>query len=186
MWYGFNVLWMFWSDGKEGSKNPSSVHINEVDLDLMAQMGCNFVRLPTDYRFFLHDFKYDEPDENMLKVLDKCIESITKRNLHCSLNVHRGPGYCINGNELERDNLWTDKIAQDAFVNLWKLFSERYKNYSPEQLSFDLLNEPPAEGQYGLTREIHKAIMARTAEEIRKISPSRTIICDGLNKNMEQ
>ncbi|MDD5930558.1 MAG: cellulase family glycosylhydrolase [Spirochaetales bacterium] len=180
MWYGFNVLWMFWSDGAEGSKNPDSVHISENDIDAMAEMGCNFVRLPTDYRFFLHNFEYDNPDEKMLKVLDRCIEAIVNRGLHCSLNVHRGPGYCINGNNLEKHNLWKDKIAQDAFVNLWKLFANRYKNYSKDQLSFDLLNEPPAEGQYGLTREIHKAIMARTAGEIRKITPDRIIICDGL------
>lgn len=180
MWYGFNVLWMFWSDGKEGSKNPDSVHIHAEDIDEMAKMGCNFVRLPTDYRFFLHDFKYDEPDEKMLSVLDKCIETITSRGLHCSLNVHRGPGYCINGNNLEKHNLWVDEIAQNAFVNLWKLFAERYKSYSPEILSFDLLNEPPSVGQYGLTRENHKAIMARTVSEIRKITPNRTIICDGL------
>ncbi|MBR1639389.1 MAG: cellulase family glycosylhydrolase [Treponema sp.] len=179
-WYGFNMLWMFSSDGKEGSKCPASVHIDENDLDFIASMGCNFIRLPVDYRFILHDFKYDQPDEAMLKVLDRCVYAIVSRGLHCSLNVHRAPGYCINGNELERDNLWTDKIAQDAFTDLWKLLALRYASYSPKQLSFDLLNEPPSVGQYGLTRENHKAIMSRVVSEIRKISPERTIVCDGL------
>ena len=179
-WYGFNILPLF-SLGRDASNvNPGCVHIDEFDLDFMAEMGCNFVRLPTDYRFFIHDFKYDEPDEVMLKVLDRCIYAIISRGMHCSLNVHRAPGYCINGNNLERDNLWTDKIAQDAFTNLWKLFAERYKSYSKDQLSFDLLNEPPHVGSFGMTRENHKAIMKRVSEEIRKISPERTIICDGL------
>ena len=67
MWYGFNVLWMFWSDGAEGSKNPDSVHISENDIDAMAEMGCNFVRLPTDYRFFLHNFDILNLIDNFLK-----------------------------------------------------------------------------------------------------------------------
>nr|MCR4952556.1 hypothetical protein [Treponema sp.] len=66
-WYGFNILPLF-SLGRDASNvNPGCVHIEESDLDFMAEMGCNFVRLPTDYRFFIHDFKYDEPDEVMLK-----------------------------------------------------------------------------------------------------------------------
>ena len=49
-WYGFNMLWTFSSDGKEGSKNPASIHIDENDIDFIADMGCNFIRLPLDYR----------------------------------------------------------------------------------------------------------------------------------------
>ncbi|MCQ2576718.1 MAG: glycoside hydrolase family 5 protein [Treponema sp.] len=182
MWYGFNVLWFFSAGWKPGEihVNPNMIRIDENELDFMAEMGCNFVRVPCDYRFFIHDFKYDEYDEKMLKCLDAAIEKIVSRGMHCSLNVHRGPGYCINGNELEKHNLWKDAIAQDAFTNLWTMFASRYKNYSKDQLSFDLLNEPPSPGQYGLTREIHKAIMARVVESIRKVSPDREIICDGL------
>ena len=180
MWYGFNVLWFFSAGWKDLVINPGRIHIDEHDLDFIKGMGCNFVRLPTDYRYFIHDFKYDEYDEEMLKVLDKAVEAIVSRGLHCSLNVHRGPGYCINGNELERHNLWTDEIAQDAFANLWAMFAKRYQNYSKEQLSFDLLNEPPAPGQYGLTRENHKMIMGRVAKAIRAVTPDREVICDGL------
>lgn len=179
-WYGFNVLWLFSAGGPNPVMNPNFIKIDENELDFMAQMGCNFVRIPTDYRYFIHDFNYGNYDEAFLKVLDRAVDAVVSRGMHCSLNVHRGPGYCINGNEWEKDNLWTDLIAQDAFTNLWKLFAERYSHYSAEQLSFDLLNEPPSPGQYGLTRENHKAIMARVAEQIRKVTPDRKIICDGL------
>ena len=180
-WYGFNVLWLFSAGGKEPFVNPRFIRIDEHELDFMAKMGCNFVRVPTDYRFFVHDFKYDQYDEEMLKILDKAVDAVVSRGLHCSLNVHRGPGYCINGNEFERDNLWTDKIAQDAFTNLWTMFAKRYSSYTPNQLSFDLLNEPPSPGQYGLTRENHKEIMKRVSTAIRKVSPERPVICDGLS-----
>lgn len=180
MWYGFNMLWFFSAGGKEVHLDPNNVAVDENELDFIAKMGCNFVRIPTDYRYFVHDFKYDEYDEMYLKLLDNAIKAVVSRGLHCSLNVHRGPGYCINGNEFERDNLWTDKIAQDAFVNLWTMFAKRYRAYTADKLSFDLLNEPPSVGEYGLTRENHKAIMTRVAAAIRAVSPERTIVCDGL------
>ena len=59
MWYGFNVLWLFSAGGKEPFINPHFINIDENELDFMAEMGCNFVRLPTDYRFFIHNFEYD-------------------------------------------------------------------------------------------------------------------------------
>lgn len=180
MWYGFNVLWFFSAGGKDPVISSDRIHIDENDLDFMKKMGCNFVRVPTDYRYFIHDFNYGHYDETMLNLLDKAVDAIVSRGLHCSLNVHRAPGYCINGNNFERDNLWTDDIAQNAFCDLWTMFADRYKAYSKEQLSFDLLNEPPRPGEYGLTRENHKAIMARVAKAVRSITYDREIICDGL------
>lgn len=179
-WYGFNVLWFFSAGWKDPVINPGRIHIDINDLDFMKEMGCNFVRVPTDYRYFVSGENYEIYNEEMLKVLDAAIEEIISRGLHCSLNVHRGPGYCINGNELEAHNLWTEEVAQNGFVNLWTMFAKRYAKYSKEQLSFDLLNEPPAPGEYGLTRENHKNIMARVAEAIRSVTPDREIICDGL------
>ena len=35
-WYGFNMLWTFSSDGKEGSKNPESIRIDENDVDIVV------------------------------------------------------------------------------------------------------------------------------------------------------
>ncbi len=63
--------------------------------------------------------------------------------MHLSLNLHRAPGYCINANDLERHNLWLDPLAQDAFVFTWEQFTRRYQGVSADELSFDLVNEPP-------------------------------------------
>jgi aryl-phospho-beta-D-glucosidase BglC (GH1 family) len=77
-------------------------------------------------------------------------------NLHMCLNLHRAPGYCINKPEIERDNFWTDAVAQDAFVSTWEMFARRYNGVPNDFLSFDLLNEPPSEGERGFTRDIHQ------------------------------
>ncbi len=173
--YGFNFLWMFiWSQDRQ--PEPP----DEQALDFMAEFGFNFVRVPTDYRFWTKDFNYFHPDESVFEYFDRYLESCRSRNFQMSLNLHRGPGYCINRNDLERHNLWQDPIAQDAFVFTWETFARRYQDVPSEYLSFDLLNEPPNVGQYGLTRENHAALMRRTVAAIRAIDPQREIVIDGL------
>src|SRR5690606_3595516 len=112
--------------------------------------------------------------------VDECVQAVVSRGMHCSLNIHRAPGYCINGNDLEKHNLWQDGIAQDAFCGQWTRFASRYAHIGPDVLSFDLLNEPPNIGQYGMTRDIHEALMRRVIAAIRAISPGRPITLDGL------
>lgn len=178
-WYGFNVLWLF-SRARKENLVPQDIVINERELDFMCKMGCTFVRVPTDYRIWIRDFKYNEPDEAMLRRVEDCVHAVVSRGMHCSLNAHRAPGYCINGNNLEKHNLWQDIEAQDAFVAEWTDFAKRFSSYSSEQLSFDLLNEPPNINQYGMTRDIHKAVITRVVNAIRAISPERPLIIDGL------
>jgi len=173
--YGFNMMWMFMYHGK---KAPEP---DKKQLDFIAKHGFNFIRVPLDYNFWTKDFDYLNPDEKALNKIDKYLESCRERGLHMSLNIHRAPGYCINRNDLERHNLWKDKIAQDAFVFLWEYFTKKYKGISSDQLSFDLLNEPPDVGEYGFTRKRHEKVMRRTIDAIRKIDPERTIILDGIS-----
>ncbi|MFW5788059.1 MAG: glycoside hydrolase family 5 protein [Halanaerobiales bacterium] len=173
--YGFNFLWMFSKQGQEKPLPPA-----EKELDLVKEMGFNFVRIPTDYRYWIEDDDYFNPREEMLSYLDSYLEACQERGLHLNLNIHRAPGYCINRNDIETHNLWKDEIAQKAFVFQWEMFSKRFQGVPSEQLSFDLLNEPPSIGQYGMTREIHEKIIRKTVKAIRAIDPQRTISIDGL------
>jgi hypothetical protein len=173
--YGFNFLWMFiWERGR--SPQP----VDERALDFLTAFDFNFVRIPMDYRFWTSDFAYYSPDESIFKSIDSYLQACQARKIHLSLNIHRAPGYCINRNDLEKHNLWLDKEAQDAFVFQWEVFARRYMGIPAEALSFDLLNEPPDIGQYGLTRENHAALIRRTVAAIRNIDPQREIVIDGL------
>lgn len=173
--YGFNFLWMYiW----EPDHKPEPA--DERALDFMAEMGFNFVRIPTDYRFWIKDFDYFHPREEIFEYFDGYLDACRSRGFQMSLNLHRGPGYCINRNDLERHNLWLDPVAQDAFVFQWETFARRYQGVPSDVLSFDLLNEPPNVGQYSMTRESHAALMRRTVAAIRAIDPDREIVIDGL------
>lgn len=152
-----------------------------AELDFLVKHGFNFVRVPTDYRYWVHDFDYRNIDEAGLEPLDGYLEVLRERGLHMSLNVHRGPGYCINANHLEKHNLWADAEAEDGFVHTWETFARRYRGVPSSELSFDLLNEPPSVGQYGFTRDRHEAVMRRTVAAIRAIDPDREIVLDGIS-----
>jgi endoglucanase len=110
-----------------------------------------------------------------------------KHGLHVSLNLHRGPGYCINAGFHEPFNLWKDKEAQDAFNFHWGMWAARYKSISPEKLSFDLLNEPAyiedMNDQFAkkglVPGDIYHKVAEGASKAIRNVSPDRLIIADG-------
>jgi len=172
--YGFNFQWMFWHHGDPPEE------ADEKALDFLVEHEFDFVRIPTDYNFWTTDFDYFTPDTSVFDYLDRYLDECRARNIHMSLNLHRAPGYCISRNDLEKHNLWVDQVAQDAFVFLWETFATRYKSISSADLSFDLLNEPAAIGDFGLTRENHAALMRRTVDAIYAIDPQREIVINGL------
>ena len=120
--YGFNFLWMY-SPGEGRRPEPADPRA----LDFLARRGFDFVRVPTNYWFWTKAFDYDHPDETVLGMIDGYLEATSARGMHLSLNLHRAPGYCINSPERERHNLWTDAVAQDAFVATWERFARRYR-----------------------------------------------------------
>jgi hypothetical protein len=150
-------------------------------LDAVAAWGFDFIRLPTDYRLWSVDDDPYRPDEKVLTLVDDILEACRARGLHLSLNLHRAPGYVITGWETEPYNLWADRPAQDAFVATWERFAARYADVPADDLSFDLVNEPPALGLRGFTRQAHEAVIRRTVEAIRRIAPARPLVIDGLD-----
>ena len=175
--YGFNMLWMF---AKYGNKTAPE-KADEKELEFIAKHGFNFIRIPTDYRFWTKDFDYFNPDKKVFEQIDDYIKACLKYGLHVSLNFHRTPGYCINNNHEEKHNLWKDEIAFEAFVFLWETMAKRYRGIPAGKLSFDLLNEPPSIRQYGFNRKIHRKIMLSAIDAIKAVDPERPIVINGIN-----
>lgn len=173
--YGFNFQSMYiYEEGKKPEKADSRI------LDFMKSCGLDFARFAADYRFWTKDHKYCEIDAEIYHVLEEYLEECSKRGIHMSFNMHRVPGYCINRPEIEKHNLWTDREAYDGFVYQWKTFAEHFKGTDSRYLSFDLMNEPPDIGQYGLSREYHEKLIRDTVAAIREADPEREIVIDGL------
>jgi aryl-phospho-beta-D-glucosidase BglC (GH1 family) len=191
-WRGFNLLDFF---SPNPPKRVGSNSTTDDDLKWMADWGFNFVRLPMAYPRYLsfdrsRDITKDEVynfDNAVLDQIDKVIFNAHKHGLHVSLNLHRGPGYCINAGFHEPYNLWKDKEAQDAFYAHWAMWAKRYSSISSENLSFDLLNEPAyredMNDQFGkkgpVPGDIYRKVAEGATKAIRDVSPGRLVIADG-------
>jgi endoglucanase len=173
--YGFNFQWMLVRPGE--LPGPA----DERALDFMVRNGFNFARIPMNYKVWTTNFDYTHPDESVFQSLDRQIAACSERGIHVALNLHHAPGYCITPDPTEIHDLWLDRVAQDGFIWLWQMLAARYRRFSPEQLSFDLVNEPPAIGDGGFTRATHEALIRETVAAIRAIDQPRPIAIDGLD-----
>jgi len=191
-WKGFNLLDLF---SPTPPRSPGSNKTTEDDLKWMSDWGFDFIRIPMAYPRYLsfdrsRDITKDEMlnfDPKVLEEIDQLIFMAHKYNLHVSLNLHRGPGYCINAGFHEPFNLWKDKEAQDAFYAHWSMWAERYKSISSDKLSFDLLNEPAyiedMNDQFAkkgpVPGEIYRKVAEGASSVIWKANKERLIVADG-------
>ena len=111
--HGFNVQWAF--VGRGDPVPPPDERL----LDFLAVEGFDFVRLPTDYRVWTTGTDYRGPRHGIPEGHRGLSRRLPARGIHLSINLHRAPGYCITGQELEVHDLWHDRLAQDGFLAIW-------------------------------------------------------------------
>ncbi len=190
-WKGFNLLDFFSPDPSTEKGTP------EEHFKWMQDWGFDFIRLPIAYPSYLNfDRSKNITPEDVYKIDEKAVERVDslvqtahKYNMHVSLNLHRAPGYCINAGFHEPYNLWKDEEAQKAFYFHWNMWAKRYKNVSPEKISFDLVNEPSMREDMNdqhsksspVPGDVYRKVAKAAAEAIRKENPRHLVIADGNN-----
>jgi len=171
-WRGFNLTAL--TGGQRGRTFP------EADFEWMAKWGFDFARLPLSYWAWSSPHDWMKIDPEAIAPVDQAIEFGRRYGIHINLNLHRIPGYCVNGRELEPYKLFDSprssmERALEAALHHWRFFAERYRNIPAAHLSFDLLNEPPFMADQSRYLEIARALIGA----IRESSPDRIIVVDG-------
>ena len=169
---GFNLLGKF-------DVSWSNAGYTQKEFITIKDLGFNFVRLPLDYRTYTQSGNWDNFIEAQVIKIDQALQWGEQYNVHVCINLHRAPGYCVNPTTLPANqqlNLWTDSVAQKAFVKHWEFFARRYKNISPQRLSFNLVNEPS-----NVTEAVYVSVMKKAIDAIHNITPNRVIFVDGLD-----
>jgi aryl-phospho-beta-D-glucosidase BglC (GH1 family) len=169
---GFNLLGKF-------DVSWSNSGFSEGEFIMTKDLGFNFVRLPLDYQTYTQQGNWDVFLEDQVAEIDKAIALGKTYGVHVCLCLHRAPGYSVNTSGVPANqnlDLWTNSVAQEAFVNHWAYFANRYKDVPYTQLSFDLLNEPP-----DMSESTYVGVMLKAINKIQSISPDRVIFVDGLN-----
>jgi endoglucanase len=171
--HGFNLT------EKTSGEGPRR-RFNEEDFEIMKGWGMNFARIPMSYWNWASRDDWYTIDENVFEDIDQVVEFGRQYDIHINLNLHRVPGYCINGRDKERMDLFNDRPrnmqkALDATVFHWRLFARRYRGIPSSHLSFDLINEPPR--MKDETR--YTQIVVALVDAIREEDPDRLIVADG-------
>jgi endoglucanase len=171
-WRGFNLT--------ELAGGQRRQRFQESDFNWMAEWGFDFARLPCSYWAWSNKNKWMTIEDSGLQPLDRAISLGQQFGIHVNLCLHRIPGYCINGRELEPFQLFDSpqdsmQRAMEAATFHWRYLAERYKDIPSSQLSFDLLNEPPFMTDQSRYLEIARSLIAT----IREVTPDRLIFADG-------
>ena len=189
-WKGFNLPDYFAPVGNGGRGLTS-----EDEFKWMADWGFNFVRFPMAYPRYV---KFDRSgnitpeevcnfDEEAIEYVEKLVDTANKYGIHVSLNLHRAPGFCVNAGFHEPYNLWEDKEAQEAFYFHWGMWAKRFASKTPEQISFDLVNEPctreDMNDQFSkrgpIPGEVYREVAKKALETIRAYNSKHRVIADG-------
>jgi endoglucanase len=171
-WRGFNLPVL--------AADQHGVALRESDFEWMAAWGFDFARLPLSYWAWTNRQDWMNIDERALAPVDQAIEYGRQHGVHINLCLHRIPGYCVNGRELEPFLLFDSpresmEKALAAATHHWRFFAERYQAIPSARLSFDLLNEPPWMNDQTRYVEIVRTLVAAICEK----SPDRLIVADG-------
>ncbi|MFP4052988.1 MAG: glycoside hydrolase family 5 protein [Phycisphaerae bacterium] len=172
-WRGFNLTFLF--------SQRSSGKLNEDHLRWIADWGFDFVRLPMSYRRWADPETPDQNDQSVLAEIDRAVELGRELGVHVNLNLHRAPGYCVNDHQQEPYDLWKDPEGTEAFCSQWRMFAQRYHGIPSEQLSFDLVNEPPGPGHRGFLVRDYQRVVRTASAAIRQVDPDRLIVADGIS-----
>lgn len=176
LWKGFNLLNFF------SAQRPASA-FPEQDFEIVAEWGFNFVRIPMSYWHWSRPdpARWLEIDERPFRFIDEAFVFGKRYGLHINLNLHRIPGYCINGREEEPRDLFEGPAehreqALAAACHHWRYLARRYKGIPNTRLSFDLVNEPPS-----IDPAAYAAVAKALVAAIREEDPGRLIVSDGID-----
>ena len=151
--------------------------ITESDIEAIAKMGFDHVRLPVDYNWI--EDEGGAPIEAGLRHIDDCADWCRARDMNVLLDLHKAFGYTFDPLDVnaDREIFFRDAALQARFIALWRRLAKRYGPRG--NVAFDLLNEvvsPSVVDEWN-------GIIDRTVAAIREIAPEAWIVVGGVCYN---
>ncbi len=120
-------------------------YVARRDIELVAEMGFNSVRIPINARILLREEPGLQFDEEGFALIDRCLDWCEEFNLYAVLDLHGAPGGQTGSNiddsldDIPR--LFIDRESREAALALWREIARRYRSRDIVA-AYDLLNEP--------------------------------------------
>lgn len=165
--------WDLWSQGtclrganiyqQEEFGDPWYPKISDRDFQSLRQAGANYVNLSIPGTF---DVKTEVLNQSFENKLDSLVQAAKRNQLYTVISIRTGPGRG-EGDITEEGHmdkgLYTKKSSQDAYIEMWKRITQRYKD-DQSVVGFDLIVEP-----HDVSVSKWKVFSQRLVDEIRSI-----------------
>lgn len=155
--------------------------LTEADIRFLAEIGCNSVRIPFNYRHFEDDERPFEYKESGFALLRRAVDWCEKYGIRPILDLHATQGgqsgdwHCDNVFG-EQVRLYSDRMCQKRFIALWQEIARRYKD-DDMIAGYDLMNEPVCAGPFEI--KALNRLYRETVAAIREIDPDHIIFIEG-------
>lgn len=163
--------------------------ITQADLDNIAAMGLNCVRVPFWYRNFMTEdgeWIYNTSGQPDFSRLDWITEQCRVRGLYVILDMHGAPGFqsiahhcgktgvCELFDETEEGERW-----RRLTVKLWTAIAMRYAG-NPTVAAYDLLNEPTCDMNTDEYLDRLMLVYNRLYTAIRAVDPCHVVTMEAI------
>jgi endoglucanase len=149
----------------------------EADVEFLAGIGLNCVRIPVNYRHLESDARPFEIIADGFRHLDRAIAAGAARRVYTIIDLHALPGsqnqHWHSDNPTHRALFWEHRHFQDRVVHLWEAIADRYKG-NDWVAGYNLMNEPADE-----SRAVVGVFYERLAAAIRAVDPEHILFLDG-------
>ncbi len=152
--------------------------VTEDDLDNMADIGINTIRLPIGWNELLNldgTWKSDP-----WTYIDWLVDEAGDRGMYVILDLHTVPGGGCPWGSCGRvgpnpNGFWTDVDYQDWVVDMWEAIATRYEG-NPAVAGYDLINEPLVDyGEDADDIALKSDVYDRIYDAVRAIDEDHTI-----------
>ena len=178
---GINSM-LFWSGTSKISSAEAALH----HLSPLETHGFSHIVLIScaDWIIGLQCKTYFQTKENVIRVARLLVD---QTSLHVVISLKAYYQKKIDGKHISLLNTQLEKSSkvQKTFIAAWADIAEQLSDVPRERLSFNLLNEPEFEHPKpsNSKRKAWEKIASDTIKAIRKISPDRVIIYEGIAKS---
>ena len=188
----------------DGPEFLGSSHVGppytQADFDRLSALGANYVNISGPGLF--SELPPYTVDLEVQTNLDNTLEMIRKADMFAVITFRTGPGrsdftFYREGagdwfdQELLREWVWEDTIAQEAWIDMWRYTAERYKGHSVV-VGYELMCEPHPAGireiyepevffqEYRGTIADWNKLYPRISSAIRDVDPDTPILIGGM------
>lgn len=149
---------------------PRATWITANDLQFLARLGFDHVRLPVDEKELWRED--GTQNEEAFAALKNCISWARASGLRVIVDLHTVRTHHFNAaNEGGHNTLFTDPKAREAFIDLWRQLSAHLRDQPVDAVAYEIMNEPVADEP-----EQWNELVAAAHAALRRTEPSRVLV----------